>query len=106
MREIKFRAWNREKKKLVYDFEATSPFESRVITFYPARDCMQFTGFEDSNGVDIYEGDLLEHSCYKKPVIVTWNADMGCYKFGGVLRSNLIKVIGNIHENPELLEVE
>lgn len=97
----------------------------------------QFTGLQDINGVDIYEGDILE-----TPYEVTFNdfsnndGDEGiyrgkvhyrpskgfmqtkCLKFSdcepvikGVKRPDLehitqskCKVIGNIHQNPELLE--
>ena len=68
-----------------------------VVTDYPL---MQFTGLQDKNCVDIYEGDIclpLYNRLHKFAVI---------YKNGKYNISNFChtecKVIGNIHQNPEL----
>lgn len=88
-------------------------------------DCeiMQLTGFKDKNGKDIYKGDILQGA---NSVIYSVDFDNGSYKgrairyflgdnSGDALRDfpipfNLgdfqmtsIEIIGNIHENPELL---
>lgn len=60
MREIKFRAWDIEKNRMVYDFETIPYFDSRVITKYNADICMQFTWLKDKNGKDIFEGDIVD----------------------------------------------
>lgn len=90
---------------------------------------MQFTGLKDIDGNDIYEGDILSHSTNCKPCncVIEWSDDLGscgcCYDecesagfVGRVLkgsdytRSKLasglsgMKIIGNIYENPELME--
>jgi|LSPZ01.1.fsa_nt_gi hypothetical protein len=68
----------------------------------------QYTGVNDSFGVKIFEGDILESSEYDFDDPVLRFVD-GAFKVDGMfmldsefLRS--VTVIGNIHDNPELLE--
>ena len=126
MREIKFRAWLKEDKKMVnvetMDFTDKSIQylkKSEIINAYILRresfddvELMQYTGVKDKNGKEIYEGDIVilndaeeESRCVVK------------YKYGsyilvdGDLRENLsnvedrfLEVVGNIYENKNLLE--
>jgi uncharacterized phage protein (TIGR01671 family) len=100
MREIKFRAW--DKRVGIYEI-------ARLDMPWPYKDIpiMQFTGLHDTEGKEIFEGDILEHhsGMVKKGTnpyikrVVKWNKIDACFMgcFSG-------KVIGNIYENKELLE--
>jgi uncharacterized phage protein (TIGR01671 family) len=79
---------------------------------------MQSTGLKDKNGKEIFEGDILHHQIQTDyTFIVKYDKDNGRWYGDGLSRTYRIdiakrflpyyyKVIGNIYENPELLEVE
>jgi uncharacterized phage protein (TIGR01671 family) len=74
-----------------------------VIDSWDVDNLMEFTGLHDSKGVEIYEGDLLTHKYYKRPVVVSFKD--GCFQAEDVcLDDNSLTVIGNIHQHPELME--
>jgi len=72
---------------------------------------MQFTGLKDKNDKEIYEGDLIKlGEIYGNKIIyVEWNNDLACYTMNGkasfdICESHHGEIVGNIYENPELLE--
>ena len=121
MREIKFRAWDTAKKEwIAKDFHIMGEvmmggqlFDRRVEQFNDV-DIQQYTGLNDKNGKEIYEGDII---CYKdnemgsiKQYEYQWVFNRGKHiEFfedytGAPWYSDCWKVIGNIYENPELVK--
>ncbi|GED14833.1 YopX family protein [Aneurinibacillus migulanus] len=127
MREIKFRAWDKQEKEMFMpDTENNNEiffagFVNGVLrcseSQYDEDDdfiLMQYTGLKDKNGKDIYEGDLVNNEDNETAVII--------YETGSFLlqypdspldfdslfdfQDDRLEIIGNIYQNPELLEGE
>lgn len=117
MREIKFRAW--DKDYMIYDTWKPSDdthwdWDTIPNLVYKVNDMlkcgyiwMQFTGLLDKNGKEIYEGDIIRG--YKINAVVTftdggfWFVDNANCDGGYRTEQEVREVVGNIYENPELL---
>lgn len=112
-REIKFRAWNGSKMCDLYKLtplakDPSLKTDGLFIPFDPMYQVMQYTGLKDAKGVEIYEGDIVSDKCpehigvmefFRGTFAVRSEAFTVCF-------SNQWEVIGNVFENPELLNVE
>ena len=133
MKEIKFRAWDKIQKKWVYDilienggnigqvFCHSSEGYGGIMAVknYPNKEnisLMQYTNLKDKNGKEIYEEDTLKQSpgfgCEwdDRIGIVTYSGASFWFDMGGqafVLDDHDcdFEVIGNIYENPELINI-
>lgn len=116
-REIKFRAWNEINKEMIYPRKGAFNCLSSGDILNKYDKVMQFTGCVDMNEKDIYEGDLLY--CDSEPGsthLITYDEtaarfvderlDDGdsCTSYDGFDFVVDTRIIGNIYENPEILE--
>jgi len=123
MREIKFRAWRIKSELMQFNVQNVIPTvldPGGSFSDYIQSDdviLMQYTGLKDKNGVEIYESDLVLTKEYPYPFeiyyrnescqfcLISSNDHIELTAFSNVNR-NYFEVIGNIHENPELLKGE
>jgi len=117
MREIKYRGMNNESKEWIYGYytkliegiriidSIIAPVDGEFSRFYihSPKTIGQYTGLKDTNGKEIYEGDIVEiPTGYKFVVEKTWYS-MGDYKVFGYSDMGDAEVIGNIYEDGQLL---
>lgn len=132
MREIKFRAWDVENNKMIQSYAHVSKY-GQFYTTWTSTDSereyipMQYTGLKDKNGgKEIFEGDVVRIEDYYENVRIGIIAfDSGTYKLQNLgqnfyyqfgsdgeydwesienVDEDNIEILGNIYENPELLD--
>ena len=128
-REIKFRAWNEVSEKMLNwnEFLDTNMKNTFIAPESTGLILMQYTGLDDKNEKEIYEGDIVLLDCYyyEEPafdgefevvydeingmwLLIDLEDRENIYTFENIrgYYKSEIEVIGNIYDNPELLKGE
>lgn len=131
MREIKFRAWDKNEEEMIEAEYLAGPYSSLILssegvlysehgpgdeTWHESESdnyiLMQYTGLKDKNGKKIYEGDILDFNGYPSEI----RFEDGGYIFDnnipgqyGIepfdsIAAKTYTVIGNIYKNKEILK--
>jgi uncharacterized phage protein (TIGR01671 family) len=120
MREIKFRAWNRQLEKFeLFELAGHAPITTAQIPARGSWNCFddweQYTGLKDKNGKEIYEGDKVQYvggniehgeaeikfdcGCF----VFEWDSSktsfIALYTTANIMGcASELEIIGNIHE--------
>lgn len=99
MKEIKFRAWDKIDKKM-------RQVILLVIMGTYKCELMQYTGLKDKNDRKIYEGYIVRYKGKNYKVCMdAYGVTIDTTTYVAKV-CNELEVIGNIYENPELLEAQ
>lgn len=141
-REIKFRTWDKQNKRMEHCFYVRG---FNILEQHESMEIMQFTGLKDKNGKDIYDGDVVKFHYFYGTVVsggfqeaeheLTGVINWGVYGWSvekikgehwkgytgygdnegsasvlellamneSSIHEESFEIIGNIHDNPELL---
>lgn len=112
-RTLTFRAWDKGNDIFRYfNFLETKDVNKFGLGMWEFRYLQQYTGLKDTNGVEIFEGDIVfdEDGEFSKTCVIQWNEESAGF-FGKAIEDDdsysLVEidgeVIGNIYENPNLI---
>ena len=126
MRPIKFRAWDKNRSGYchnceVFDGGNFGDLALWILELEKIKGAswvyMQYTGMKDRNGKMIFEGDILQEQTINSTFLVVWDDKEARFNlvfqkgengYKGQLRHIVdvreMKIIGNVFENPKLLE--
>jgi hypothetical protein len=123
MREIKFRAWDKENKKMMkvsslsLENKEIAVRENGTYHFFRMKnlELMQYTGLNDKNDKEIYEGDILFFRDENTKYVVVWQDAAFIIKSIEIRKYSeemcwlddteiCCEIVGNIYENKNLLE--
>ncbi len=111
MRDLKFRIWDKKEKEFTQDAYADIYKGKLELQLYEEEKYIieQYTGLKDSEGKEIYEGDILQNNGiveYKEEEGggIEFGAKWIGFKQDEVDDFHKDKIIGNIHEHGNLLK--
>lgn len=127
MESISFRAWDKEEKKMhkvktiefsrrgariIHLAEVQSNGKGDHKRWHSSVKLMQSTGLKDDFGNELFEGDIFESRFSEIKYVVYWDDKLASFWIKGESKEHPLyaltpfhpRILGNIYENPELLE--
>lgn len=98
MGDTKIRVWDKQQKEMIYN-----PQKATDFLVFDRYEIMQHIGFQDKNSKEIYGGDIIK---YSKLCQIVWNESSKRWEarnLDGIISFPECEIVGNVYENPELL---